>query len=182
MFGTACNKTLSRSPETNSSKWQDTSVWSESVVVAVCRTMARSILSAANAKNGTIQLAKIFLAQQWRKKASSTAARARDWPSLNWEQPKLITIMNLMHLSFITLLLLINYVLYRWNRSFPRYTTIIKKSIFRCNAGISVLMKTGVWVLWSNSSPLGLENTLNLIRYLFLGFEKPQFGSSTYLA
>ena len=126
MFGTACNKTLSRSPETNSSKWQDTSVWSESVVVAVCRTMARSILSAANAKNGTIQLAKIFLAQQWRKKASGTAARARDWPSLNWEQPKLITIMNLMHLSFITLLLLINYVLYHWNRSVPRYTTIIK--------------------------------------------------------
>ena len=27
----------------------------------------------------------------------------------------------------------------------------------------------------SNSSPLGLKNTLNLIKYPFLGFKKPQF-------
>ena len=29
----------------------------------------------------------------------------------------------------------------------------------------------------SNSSPLGLENTLHLIKYPFLGFKKPQFGA-----
>lgn len=28
-----------------------------------------------------------------------------------------------------------------------------------------------------NSSPLELENTLNLIKYPFLGFKKPQFGA-----
>ena len=28
-----------------------------------------------------------------------------------------------------------------------------------------------------NSSPLGLENTFNLIKYPFLGFKKPQFGA-----
>ena len=38
-------------------------------------------------------------------------------------------------------------------------------------------MERGVLVFWSNSSPLGLENTLNLIKYPFLGFEKPQFGA-----
>jgi len=48
-----------------------------------------------------------------------------------------------------------------------------KINLHICNAGISVgFGHKKMQIFGSNSSPLGLENTLNLIKYLFLGFKK----------